>query len=75
MLETTKMTLISYLDELVDATIRLHAMGDCLMALGSCPAGFDDGTIVEVGDIVCEQAERLERTIDRLGDDVLVSIA
>ncbi|MEE1324366.1 MAG: hypothetical protein U0K19_02005 [Bifidobacteriaceae bacterium] len=46
MSETTKMTLISYLDELVDATIRLHAMGDCLMALGSCPAAFDDGTIV-----------------------------
>ena len=69
-----KMTVVDYIDELVDATLRLHAMGDCLMALGSCSGGFDDGTVVEVGEIVCEEADRLETTIARLGDDVCVSL-
>lgn len=69
-----KMTVVDYIDELVDATLRLHAMGDCLMALGSCSSEFDDGTVVEVGEIVCEEADRLETTIARLGDDMHVAL-
>ena len=69
-----KMTVVDYIDELVDATLRLHAMGDCLMALGSCSGEFNDGTVVEVGEIVCEEADRLETTIARLGDDMHVAV-
>lgn len=69
-----RMNLVGYIDELVDATIRTRAMGDCLLALGSRQGGFDDGTIAEVGEIVLEQAERLEGTIARLGDDICVAV-
>lgn len=72
---SNRMNIVGYIDELVDATLRTRAMGDCLLALGSCQGGFDDGTIAEVGEIVLEQAERLEDAIARLGDDVCVSLA
>lgn len=69
-----RMNLVGYIDELVDATIRTRAMGECLLAMSSCQGGFDDGTIAEVGEIVLEQAERLEGTIARLGDDICVAV-
>lgn len=67
-----KMDMVSYIDELVDATIRLRAVGDRITALGVCAGGYGDGTVIDVGEIVSVAANRLEDVIARIGDDMSI---